>query len=67
MKIFYVGLGMVIDKILVVSKKNFFNIEVDFFRYDRYIEVFDLLEKYRGRVDVVFFIGKLLFKFFEKR
>ncbi len=35
MKILYVGPGMVIDKILAVSKKNFPNIEADFLRYDR--------------------------------
>ncbi|HBG6038134.1 TPA: hypothetical protein KQV96_002815 [Clostridioides difficile] len=67
MKILYVGPGMVIDKILAVSKKNFPNIEADFLRYDRYIEVPDLLEKYRGRVDAVLFTGKSPFKFFEKR
>ena len=66
MKILYVGPGMVIDKILAVSKKNFPNIEADFLRYDRYIEVPDLLEKYRGRVDAVLFTGKSPFKFFEK-
>lgn len=32
MKILYVGPGMVIDKILAVSKKNFPNIEADFLR-----------------------------------
>lgn len=66
MKILYVGPGMVIDKILAVSKKNFPNIEADFLRYDRYIEVPDLLEKYRGRVDAVLFTGKSPFKFLKK-
>ncbi len=66
MKILYVGPSMITDKLLLVSQKNFPNLETGCIKYNRYIEVPELMDQYQGKADAVLFAGKTPFKYYEK-
>lgn len=65
MKILFVGPLTIINKMVMMSRRNFPNLEFDYITYERYIQAPELLAQYEKKVDAVLFSGKSPYKICE--
>lgn len=66
MKFLFVGPNEVLDKMITISKSLFPGLECVSIKYDKYAEVVDMINEYRGVVDAILFAGKAPYRYFEK-